>query len=1239
MRDKLKRKAMGKEVRHLSSLAQVLCFQEVHGYPADILHQFRRWLPNWCIYVSGFEDGEGNPFPNAGGIVTALCPVLCEMAICQSQIIIPGRCSCVSILAGGKVLSVLNVHNFGLSFRQAKIIRDFVNELSVNVNASPTTSLGLLVGDINIKAEHERSFKISAGILRGVADRGYSNPLFSGHRLGLWKGILAKATEIAQPMPTHFDFASKSCSRIDRCWAFGPSNLLIKLQVRSHVVGTPEEYYGNGLSDHAPVVVSLGHVDHVHKCEYSVPKFVCKHPSCGSYVEAFASYVDLLELPNHVQMNVFNDCIKEASKKVLDEIHHCEGESLQSQRMIFASISRAVWYGNYALAKKLISSSVLAQTHIELQGCKVVFKDPPAFSVAFDEIHSKFYKDQIEEQKAVRTQPGISGNALKQAKSRIQCFRRLEAIYWPKGKRMNVTGVTIFSAEGTASVVHTPSNIQKALTNYWAPVYSVKPGDEAKAKVLLDRYHRKYSHSFTFADIPPPDPETFENCVKHAKDSACGFNGVGYSAYKAVVSLSGQVLSNTFKDLCLACPLTNLEKFNIQKCWFAPKGVVAEDKTACIRTPDKFRTIFGSNCDSKLVSGTIAFMFGAAVLLLTPMNQRGFCKGRQLSLNSVDLDVFMRFFNAKFDLKEISAGRIGGIPVTVLYDFCNAFPTILHSFLFLVLECLGVPEFYRNAIFNLYTSISAYSSGIGDGSFLFNVLCGVKTGCPLSSLLFLLCVNPFIELFKDISDNPGFSITRVCADDFGSALECLERIRSQASIFKLAAAVAGLHLKPVKCVIIISCIELSDELVFAVKQWLAINVPDFKDFLIASSGKYLGWFLGVDAASISWQEPRLKFVDRVEGIVGAQAPATTSLLRYNQRAVPVLSFVSQFSHPPPEVGIAALDQWSVHKLLRMPANSFSRKLCHSVSFCTEVDPVPLNAYCAANMIRFAHSEREYLINLCGFVNALCINGDLSEPHQDPLNLCSVNSPLSPVNMFDIPSGGIKSTPLIVNLLHAIHLSGPFKPFRDKCLVDPNRKWLAEYPAASFPTNYKSLQGAALNALSKEVVVSDMYSELHKKLKVTLQPIAPVHIPINWFGDVQKCLSDTTPYIKLCWLKTVGGAWCTSVRLSSYENRPCIFGCTDCRDELCHYLQCPLLWQLASGACDSTELDPSLLHRICLYEPSNEKLRKLAFCHALYHACVNDTGCIKENGMPLSSEIVLARAAEASNYCIHLVGGM
>ena len=192
-------------------------------------------------------------------------------------------------------------------------------------------------------------------------------------------------------------------------------------------------------------------------------------------------------------------------------------------------------------------------------------------------------------------------------------------------------------------------------------------------------------------------------------------------------------------------------------------------------------------------------------------------------------------------------------------------------------------------------------------------------------------------------------------------------------------------------------------------------------------------------------------------------------------------------------------------------------------------------------------------------------GTLVNPGMIFLSLVPSTPPSSSVNMFDIPSGGFSDTPLLVNLLHAIHLSGPFSQFRNRCSVDPNKLWICDFPASPFPTKLKSIQSAAMNALSQDVIVQDMYKELHKKLKITPQPTVPFEMPVVWYEDLLNCIKNESPYIKLCWLKTACGAWCTASRLSTYKNRPCIIGCEGERDEMCHHLQCPILWQLASEA--------------------------------------------------------------------------
>ena len=112
-----------------------------------------------------------------------------------------------------------------------------------------------------------------------MIDRSFVNPLFSGQLLRLWSRILGEWTEVIQPMPNHYNAQHKTCSRIGRVWTSCPSNLLAKLDINSHVVGTPEEHYGNELSDHAPFVLSFGSKPRAEAATFSISKLVCNHLS------------------------------------------------------------------------------------------------------------------------------------------------------------------------------------------------------------------------------------------------------------------------------------------------------------------------------------------------------------------------------------------------------------------------------------------------------------------------------------------------------------------------------------------------------------------------------------------------------------------------------------------------------------------------------------------------------------------------------------------------------------------------------------------------------------------------------------------------------------------------------------------------------------------------------------------------------------------------------------------------
>ena len=114
------------------------------------------------------------------------------------------------------------------------------------------------------------------------------------------------------------------------------------------------------------------------------------------------------------------------------------------------------------------------------------------------------------------------------------------------------------------------------------------------------------------------------------------------------------------------------------------------------------------------------------------------------------------------------------------------------------------------------------------------------------------------------------------------------------------------------------------------------------------------------------------------------------------------------------------------------------------------------------------------------------------------------------------------------------------------------------------------------------------------------------------------------YVAVTWLKCISGGWTTSTRMHEPVLFPCIFGCQGCSDELRHYLVCPSLWMIVAEVCGPAP--PVLIKdRLCLCEPSMQKLHSLTVAHFVYHSTKNDTECFLNN-QPQAPAIVQLRAA-------------
>ena len=134
----------------------------------------------------------------------------------------------------------------------------------------------------------------------------------------------------------------------------------------------------------------------------------------------------------------------------------------------------------------------------------------------------------------------------KQLKSRLQCARRMQGVFWKTGERLKLAGIKVRDSEGQDTVVTSPQAVQLSLSSHWGPVYSKKPCDMNAAKTLMRIYRNRHTDLIIgFAECVLPRKDNYIAIIKKVKDSACGPDGLPYSAYSADLELSGAVLENT----------------------------------------------------------------------------------------------------------------------------------------------------------------------------------------------------------------------------------------------------------------------------------------------------------------------------------------------------------------------------------------------------------------------------------------------------------------------------------------------------------------------------------------------------------------------------------------------------------------------------------------------------------------------------------------------------------------------
>eukprot|EP00973_Karenia_brevis_P008005 1085614-Karenia_brevis.AAC.1 len=424
-----------------------------------------------------------------------------------------------------------------------------------------------------------------------------------------------------------------------------------------------------------------------------------------------------------------------------------------------------------------------------------------------------------------------------------------------------------------------PSSIIEGLCKYWSPIFD-GTSSVHNAELAMTALQNLPTPSWDWSKLRLPDFRSFSRLLFYSQDNSPGYDGLPFSAHNSVSGTSAALMDSMFTELRnfnSEDPI-DMHEFNylVQACIPKKISLPYENGVAC--RSEETRSLSCKCTDNKTILKATAQSINAVVAVEACTLQQGFIPGRYFTNNVIVIDTVSRIYSNNY-------ARYGDA-VSAYFDFGNAFPSVSIAWIFLVLEWLQAPRGIINLVRATYHEVHMYIKHAGRTQFMCMVQSGVLQGCPLAALLFVLAMEPFLQLFDNSIIEAGLGIVRACADDIAITLKSLYSLLHVFKIFYLAEFAAGLTLKT--------------------KNWQSFNV--------VATAEYLGIWMGPAASTKNWVPQIAKLLDRTHLINSSAAPTSVAIGTYNIKGITVLSYPSQFLPPPPNLRL--IEKHAYTKILK-----------------------------------------------------------------------------------------------------------------------------------------------------------------------------------------------------------------------------------------------------------------------------------------------------------------------------------
>ncbi len=358
------------------------------------------------------------------------------------------------------------------------------------------------------------------------------------------------------------------------------------------------------------------------------------------------------------------------------------------------------------------------------------------------------------------------------------------------------------------------SNLDRAAltSKFWSKIWS-KRSSAPSYSARID-YLRNYPKKINSSLCHDLDLDDILFSIRHSNNSSPGPDGIPFAAWRAAPDLAAPILLAVFHAISIgqAPP----KDFNHGLLYLIPKKV-----TGLISDT---RPISVTNCDNRILSASVARILMPIALDFIDPVQKGFLNGRCGADHTIDINEFF-YTGVENDLNRF----------LFLLDTQKAFDSIDHDWIFCVLKHLSFPNWLIRFVKGMLSDVFVSPCFGKTTSIRIPINRGVKQGCPLSPLLFIIAYDPLLYYLSAIPNIQCFAF----ADDLAITTDSVRAIYPALSVIDAFSAISGLGINKDKSCVIASSPASSSPLIRA--ELLASPWPDLS---LKEKGLHLGILLG-----------------------------------------------------------------------------------------------------------------------------------------------------------------------------------------------------------------------------------------------------------------------------------------------------------------------------------------------------------------------------------------------------------